>query len=376
MKVLITSVSAGGGHVKAAEALAAAYAEVAPSVQAVHLDVMDAVTPWFRKLYAGGYEFAINRAPIVWKSLYQGTDNAFAQWCQPAVDILQRRQAGQFFANLDARPPDLILTTHFLIPQLLSGKYHRHANVPVHCVVTDYDVHRFWLSERVNRYYVAREEMVSKLEELGVPARMIQVTGIPAHPKFLKNVDKIGTLRKLGLKEGRPTFAIVAGGLGNTSMETTVKSLLNTSETVQLITVSGRNRRLHENLNRLRPPSNVTLVNLSFVDNMHEIMEISDIVVTKPGGMTVTEALSKGKGMILYSPVPGQEERNAAYVVSNGAGVRVNSHRDIAGVIGRLLAAPEERLRMEQNARRIAKPGAAFDIVKSTLAALAPFAAG
>jgi processive 1,2-diacylglycerol beta-glucosyltransferase len=365
MKILLTSVSAGSGHVRAAEAIQAAFWRSRPDIEAVHIDVMNFVSPGFHRLYAGGYSFAVNRAPALWGQIYSFWDrtpseHGAAAWLRRA----QRHYAAPFFRYLSCVQPDVVLTTHFLIPQLLRQEhpYPWLRRIPIECVVTDYDVHRFWISDNISRYYVAHEELAERLAAQGVPASRIVVSGIPVHPVFLMPVSEALVRQKLNLDPVKPVLLVLAGGLGLPALEKSVRELFRLSRPVQIVTVAGKNEALRERLNRLTPPAHIRLVNQGYVRNMHELLSISDLVITKPGGLTVSECLATRRPMLLYAPIPGQEEKNADFALRHQIALRARVPQDLPSLAERVLGDPLAQLRFQAALSACAHPDAAFRI--------------
>jgi processive 1,2-diacylglycerol beta-glucosyltransferase len=369
MKILLTSVSAGSGHVRAAEAVQAALWRSRPEVKAIHIDVMNFVSPGFHRLYAGGYSFAVNRAPALWGRIYSFWDRVpsekgIAEWLRRA----QRHYSAPFFRYLSCVQPDLILTTHFLVPQLLrqDHPYPWLRRIPIECVVTDYDVHQFWISDNIARYYVAHEELADRLAAQGVSPARITVSGIPVHPVFLSTVSE-GLLRqKMGLDPVKPVLLVLAGGLGMPMLEKSVRQLFRLERPVQIMTVAGKNEALRKRLNRLTPPPHIRLINQGYVRNMDELLSVSDLVVTKPGGLTVSECLAKRRPMLLYAPIPGQEERNSDFALRHHVALRANVPRDLPLLVERILSDPLEKLRFQTNLAACSHPDAAFRIAETS----------
>ena len=321
-------------------------------------------------MYAGGYSFAVNRTPALWGRIYSFWDRTppekgIAAWLRRA----QRHYAAPFFRYLSCVQPDLILATHFLIPQLLrqDHPYPWLRRIPLGCVVTDYDVHRFWISDNIARYYVAHEELAGRLAAQGVSPSRIVVSGIPVHPVFLAPVSEALLRKKLDLDPDKPVLLVLAGGLGLPMLEKSVQELFRLNRPVQIVTVAGKNETLRERLNRLAPPSHIRLFNQGYVRNMHELLSISDLVITKPGGLTVSECLAKRRPMVLYAPIPGQEERNANFALRHHVALRASVPRDLPRLVERILSDPLEQLRFQTNLAACAHPDSAFRIAETSI---------
>ncbi len=361
MKILLTSVSAGSGHVRAADAVQAVLNQNYPSIETRHIDIMDYVPRFFKKFYVGGYSLAANRFPRLWGGLFYSTNkpNAFGSYL---VNYLQALLCGKFLRFIDEFKPDLILTTHFLVPQILSIISKRGFRIPVHCIVTDFYAHQFWLEENIERYYVAQEKTSEKLTQQGVNRSKITVSGIPISPIFSQTTNA-GKLREtLELESNVPTVLILSGGLGFGDLASTVKSIFSMDKKLQIITVSGKNAKLLAKLKDIKAPDLVKTIHFGYVTNMHELLSVTDIVVSKAGGLTVSECMVKGNGMLLYPVIPGQEEKNCEFMESIGAGVIANSLNDLNSKLRNLLEDPKKITEMKNNALKYSKPSAAITI--------------
>jgi processive 1,2-diacylglycerol beta-glucosyltransferase len=334
----------------------------------VHVDVADFVTPNFRRLYVEGYRVAVNHTPALWGRLYNYWDRPPNGVVTPLLFRAQGSCAHAFYAFLDRFQPDVILTTHFLIPQLLAARGDRRPYGPfVETIITDYDVHRFWISDIVSRYYVAHEAMMPILARYGVSPSRVTASGIPVHPCFSEPASPSSIFHNLGLDSKLPVILMLSGGLGLNELQNAVEKLFSLRRNVQILTVSGKNEVLRARLDKLQAPSSTRLMNLGYVRNMHELLTISDLVITKPGGLTVSECLAKKKLMVLFSPIPGQEEKNAEFLVTRGAAVQVRSLNELPEIVMNLLNDPSLRDRMLANVRSCAKPQAAFTIAQNLL---------
>lgn len=366
-RVLIASVSAGSGHVRAAEAVQTAAQQWFPEVKTHHVDVMKYVSRSFKWIYSDGYSFAVDRAPFLWKKIYKMTDGEAAERkVKPAINAIQRRHAQEFLDYVQHFDPEAILSTHFLIPQLLADDVRAGRVTPrLECVITDYDLHRIWIHDSIQKYHVAHEGLADKLVYHGVPISKINVTGIPIHPIFTDNTSVSRVMRELTLEPGRPVLLVLSGGAGLRSLERTVHELFQVRLPLQILTVSGTNQKLKNMLDRMKPPPQMRMRNLGFVSNMHELLSVADAVVTKAGGLTVSECLAKHVPMIFYAPIPGQEERNAAFVESIGAGMLAKSAALLKVFVQNLLQDRHTLSAMRTCAGNYATPQAAYRVAST-----------
>jgi processive 1,2-diacylglycerol beta-glucosyltransferase len=383
MKILIVSVSAGAGHTRAAEALQAALRKNHPSVDTLHVDLMDYVPAFFRAIYVKGYLFTVKHLSPVWGFLYGLTDKAQKPSpTQGFLDSVQRQFAGRFIRFVRDVNPDLVLTTHFLTAPFLSSEIKSgRLRAPLQCVVTDFDVHWFWINPVISHYYVASDNVAAKLTKRRIDPSRVTVTGIPIHPVFSEATNAETLRSKLGLKQGSTiqgsttrgskthgskTLLLLSGGCGLGAVEEAARALFDLNTHVHLITVAGRNLALLDRMNRLRPPASLSMTNLGFIDNIHEWLSVCDLVITKGGGLSVSECLAKEAPMVIFDPIPGQEENNANHIIACGAGVRANSFEELRRRLEELLSNSDAVAGMKRNARRCAKPQAAFAIAAAT----------
>jgi len=201
-----------------------------------------------------------------------------------------------------------------------------------------------------------------------VPPAATAVTGIPIHPAFSEPKDPAACRARQGLAGDRPVVLLLAGGHGAGPVGEPFRALLETDVPLEVVAVTGRNAEARDRLRALAPPPRHRAHVLGYTDQMDELLAAADLVVTKPGGLTVSEALARGAGLVLVNPIPGQEERNSDYLLEEGAAVKVNHTPTLGFKVAELLRHPERLDRLRANARRLARPRAAFDIAGRALA--------
>jgi processive 1,2-diacylglycerol beta-glucosyltransferase len=364
-KLLLLSVSAGAGHVRAAQALEAAAGAATPPFEATHLDLLDLVPKDFRKLYGEQYIKLVEKLPQLWSYLYARTDRAsrdsLVGKLKRAAEKLNTRRLNDEIARL---APDAILCTHFLPAELLSRQRAKGKVLPpVWVQVTDFDVHALWVHPHVDRYCVASEEVAFRLADRGVPAGKISVTGIPVMPQFSSVLTRAACAAELGVDPAKFTVLMMAGGAGVGSLDELAARVLALPGDVQLITLAGRNAELLKRLRSLAKQHPARLFPQGYTNTVERLMTAADLVVTKPGGLSVSECLAKGKPMLLVSPIPGQEERNADYLLEAGAAIKAVDGATLAFKLSRLRAEPARLAAMGEAAHKIATPHAAREVV-------------
>jgi len=367
-RILLLSASAGAGHVRAAEAIEKAFKQRkdSDSFEVHHFDVLNYTNKLFRHLYSKAYIDLVNKMPEVPGWVYDKLDKPWKnERRRLALDKLNTRP---FVKLLREYQPDLIVCTHFLPAEVVSWlkAKERLASRQV-IIVTDFDVHAMWLVHHYERYFVVVDEARAYLEALGIPAEKITVSGIPIDPVFAIKKDKHEMRAKHGLESDRTTILLSAGGFGVGSVDALVSSLLPLQHRAQVVAICGRNQELKERLTRLAArtsrDANVILKPFGYTKDMDELMTASDLVLGKPGGLTTSEALAKGLVFVIVNPIPGQEERNSDHLLEAAAAIRCNNLPTLSYKLDRLLADPQRFKSMQANARRMAHPNAAKEIV-------------
>ncbi len=364
-RLLVLSVSAGAGHVRAAQAIEAASLAANPPLTVTHIDLLTLVPKDFRKLYGEQYIKLVEKLPQLWSFLYSKSDrpsrDSLIGKLKRAVEKINTRKLN---AEIETFGPDAILCTHFLPAELLSRQKAKGRKLPPLWVqVTDFDVHALWVHPHVDRYCVANEEVAFRLADRGVPAEKITVTGIPVMPQFGAMLDRAACARELQLSPGKFTVLMMAGGAGVGSLDTLAERVLRLPDAPQLVALAGRNVELLHRLQALANQHPGRLFPLGFTTTVERVMTAVDLVVTKPGGLSVSECLAKHKPMLLVSPIPGQEERNADYLLEAGAAIKAADAATLVFKLSRLRSEPDRLKAMAAAAARIGKPRAAADVV-------------
>jgi processive 1,2-diacylglycerol beta-glucosyltransferase len=359
-KILLLSVSAGAGHMHAAEAIRA-FADAHPAgVEATHLDVMDFVSAGFRKLYTDLYIKLVSNQPALWGYLYQKTDeaapSALSQKIRRAVERLNCRA---LLAEIKRQRPDAIICTHFLPAELLSRELGKgRVNVPVWVQVTDFDLHSMWIVPNMRGYFAANEEIAWRMRERGLAAEAVHVSGIPIMPTFGKPLDRATCAAQFGLDPQRKTFLMMSGGAGLGGLDALAERLLAMDGDFQLIALAGKNQPMLEALQRIAQRHPGRLFPQGFTHQVERLMACADLVITKPGGLTTSECLAMQLPMIVNSPIPGQEERNADFLLEQGVALKAIDDAALEFRIRGPLKEPERLATMRHKSVPLGRPHA------------------
>lgn len=369
-RILLLSVSAGAGHVRAAQALECTAAETLSGVEVAHVDVMDLVPKLFRKAYAESYVRVVQEHPALWGFLYGKTDreegeDSKTRRLRLAIERLNTRKLERAIA---AHAPDHIICTHFLPAELLSRMIDGgRLRMPVWVQVTDFDVHYLWIRRHMAGYFAASEEVAWRMRDRGVPAERIHVTGIPVMPVFRELPSREVCAGEIGIDPDETTLLMMAGGLGIGELPELAGRLLSLERSFRIVALAGTNERLKSDLERLAREHGDRLLPVGFTTTIERFMAASDLAVSKPGGLTTSECLASGLPMIVVSPIPGQEERNADFLLENGAALKAHDAAGLEFRVSELLDHPERLRDMRRAARRIARPRAAEDVLSIVL---------
>jgi len=371
-RILILSASVGAGHLRAAEAVELALRETAPDAFVRNVDVMDWTNRAFRRFYSRGYLGLMNRAPYVHGYFYDLFDRPVrapvtrSDRLRLAVERLNLRRFVHF---LRAEPWDLIINTHFLPAEIVASlRRQGKIDTPQVIVTTDFDTHRMWFHRPCEHFFTATEDGARYLQFCGVSASDVSVTGVPIHPVFRRPKDKLECARRHGLATDRPIVLQMAGGFGVVGpIEQMYAALLRTERPIQLVAAAGRNAAIKRRLEAIEPPPRHRARVLPFTNEIDEYMAAADLVVSKPGGLTVAETLARGAVLVMVQPVPGQESRNSDYLLEHGAAVKANNLPLLVYKVDSLLSDPERLAGLRANVARLARPNAAFDVAAAAL---------
>jgi len=375
MRILIATVTAGGGHLAAAAALDEAWRTLRRSDVVERLDLTKFFSPLHRKLHAEGYVKLVQHAPELWGMLFARTDDLkVARRLNRIQHLFPSRSRVRFARFVKQFKPDAVLCTHYAPLEVL-GQMRAKAggdgatSAPL-CVsvVTDFEAHALWMDAGVDLYCVAAEETKARLVCRGANEANILATGIPIAAKFASSPAARVVRRTLGLRDDLPVMLVLSGGFGMGPVAEILAQLDKVEAEFQTLVVCGRNEELRRELagQDREHPTRV----LGFASNMHELMAVAQLIVTKPGGLTSSEALAMGKPLLILDPIPGQEAANSDFLLERGAAAKVNRVEDLPFRLEQLLGS-KKLAEMAKAAKALGRPTAAEAICKEVARRLA-----
>lgn len=368
MKIDIIHATAGEGHRKIAMAVQEAFARAGRNdVQVRLINALDHVSPAFKASYAQTYYWSVMNAPDIWGFFYEILDNGFFYGlCRPFRLLGNSMNCGELVRNILANQPDVVISTHFMPPEILGrAKRDGKLNAKLLTVVTDFFPHTFWVNPGTDHYWVMAEETKRDLLRRKVPAEKITVGGIPVSGAFKPAGKKQEFLKKHGLEAGRFTILLTSGSFGTGPQEAILEELKAFTDKVQCFVVCGNNKALKTQLDAKTYPFPVKV--FGFIDFMPELMEASDLMIAKSGGSTTSESLAKGVAMVVMHPIPGQETRNVKLLRIRDASFFLEKPSEIRGIMQNIFSDPQVMEKKRAAMAKLARPDAADDLVRMAL---------
>lgn len=370
MKILVAYAYSGVGHKRAAEAVADALLEYSKKIDIRVIDILDYTNNFLKFVYPRIYLFLIDRAPLLWGFLYYLLDIRLVD----KVSSFLRRGFHNFYAGKFERlilneNPDIVVCTHFFPSEVVSSLKKKNIfKGRLMTIITDMMPHYFWLAEGPDYFIAAIEETKRELIKRGIDENIVKVLGIPCDPIFGLSKGRAELMKKMGLGGDFLNVLIMGGGFGTGPVEKIIDSICTLEgslrERLQVIVICGKNRSLFEQLNKKRSSLGVKLYIFGYMTNIDEFMEVSDCIVTKSGGLTVSEALSKKLPMVIIQPIPGQETRNAKVLVRYGTALCTNKPEKVRDYVRDFIKFPEKILGMKARINFLAYPEAAKHIAE------------
>ena len=360
MKALILSVKAGYGHHSTGQAVIAALEK--RGFECILLDTFEYVNVHLANSISDGYLFSTKHLPKTYKKTYEQFNRHTEKYDKRSlVSIFSKLVSHKLKAFFEDYTPDLVIGTHSYACLLVTYLLEEHIiNCPTFGIVTDFTVHPFWESTEID-YYVTPDALLNRqMAKKGIPEEKILPFGIPIKDKFSKKIPK-NTARDMLKIPDITTILIMMGSMGYGNIISTLKLIDAIEERFQILCVCGSNTKAKKEIDAIswKKP----LYSFGFVDNVDVMMDASDLIITKPGGLTTSELLAKGLPAIITDPIPGQEKRNTEFLVNNGAAVMVTETFPIDEALYELFKYPWRLDMLESAVSHLGKPHATEELV-------------
>lgn len=345
MKVLIMTVTAGYGHNSTAKAMKDELVR-----RGVHVEILD-VFAYLGKLAYNlidkGYIITTKYTPKPYRRTYERleTDGKLRH----AVVVGSEPLSLKFKSYFKYYNPDVVICTHPFAAGIANElKQQSLLYAPTIGIVTDYTIHPFWDTAELIEYIMTPSELLTyTAERMSIDPSRLLPFGIPVNPKFNEHIEAADARKRLGLNPDKTTILVMGGSMGHGNLLNYVSRMDSMRNNFQIVCICGNNSKLLKKLTLLK--TNDPVASYGFVNNVDEFMSASDIIVTKPGGITCTEAMAKGLPMVLVDPIPGQEERNCDFLTNNGVAMRVNESFSITEIINSIIHHPHRVQLMKAN---------------------------
>jgi processive 1,2-diacylglycerol beta-glucosyltransferase len=363
-KFLILTGDYGDGHKQAAKAICDALQRMYPDIDGKLVDFMELAHPYANPISRYLFLQGVKKFPSAYGFLFNKSRNS-----NPFSDLLKKMNrigSRHLLSLIQSERPAMVVSTFPLAAGAMSVlKQYGLTDVPAATVITDHTCHSSWVHACTDHYLVGSDYVKQRLIRCGVPSYHISVTGIPIRREFAGSYDRERLLQKHGLDASQPILLVMGGGCGIfDSVAAFVEALDALPKLAQIVIVCGRNRKLEREFLRRAGHSKHRIRVKGYVDYVHELMAVADLMITKPGGLTISEALAMNLPMVLYKSIPGQEEDNADFLLQAGTALAADTRSALIAQISKLLLRPEMLLAMRKRADAIQKKNAAADAVQ------------
>ena len=374
-KIVIFYGSYGGGHLSAARSIKEYIDNNYTNVETCMVDCIEYINKALNKVTTKAYSDMAKNAHWIWKKVYYSAENGTVAKVSNETQKLMAIKLNKLLRDYN---PDLVISTHpFSSHMCAILKKKKEITCKIATVITDYAPHGQWLMHPayIDYFFVAHEGMKNDLLLRGIKETQIKVTGIPLSNRFLGNYNREKILSEFNLQENKKTILFFAGGeqgFGKDKIFNMLKSIIENFPTLQVIAISGKNEKMKQHFDELVEKTNSThnVKVLQFTNKIPELMSVSDLVITKPGGLTTTESLASGLPIIVINPIPGQEEENAQFLEEKGVAIWIKKNDNIEDELYKILNSSEKLHDMKINAKLLAKKNSTKDICEILLGKL------
>lgn len=330
MNVLILTSNTGGGHIKASEAIYEQLKHKNLNYNIKCVNTLEYINHSFNKIITSFYNECIKSYPDLFGKIYY-----YSEADHLSINVFNsilNSLAKKFLPVINEFNTDIIISTHPFSTHMISylkeiGKI---KNIKLINLLTDYAPHKFWIQNNVDAYITATEQMTKDMVDRGVKREIIYPIGIPVSMNFLKSFNKSEVLKGLGLKEDYFTILLMCGSIGVDFVIKIFKEVINIDRELQIIIITGHNKNLYDKFNKIISSykGKIKFHLIGFTNEVSKYMNVSDIIITKPGGLTTTEAIQSNLPIVFFDAIPGQEEKNGEFILNNDIGMRISKDKE------------------------------------------------
>lgn len=364
MKILVFTASTGGGHKRAAAAIKE-YIEANSHNEVRVTDGLALTGKGYNKLICGGYTFLAKKAPKFYGRIYKGSDkkSTLNDICNGA----NKSKGKKLLPEIEEYKPDAIISCHAFTTTMLGDlKVKGMIDVPVFALITDFAPHFTYIAEGIDHYIVASPKMVATFKQkYNISPSRVHAFGIPTFEKFAAKPDKAELRESLGLDPNLKTILFMAGSFGVSEVLKFYTDIADKTESCQFVVITGNNKKLYEKFEKTVDARTKLLM---FVDNVEDYMHCSELIITKPGGLTVSESIQCGLPMAIYSAFPGQEADNASFLVESGVAMMLG--KNPGETVGALINYDGKLKEMADNCRKLCRgssPKQIMELIEETV---------
>jgi processive 1,2-diacylglycerol beta-glucosyltransferase len=362
LKVLFLSNTAGQGHRSTADAVMNMLLEMGAECRI--LDSYAYINPVLYQAIAQGYLLATSITPTAYGGFYRlyekrDKNDSKYSFINVASSIMAIKLKKFFKTEFN---PDVIVCTHIFSAQIVNiMKANGQLDAVTIGIITDYTIHPFWQDASSIDYFVTASELLTRQAvKKGISEDKLLPLGIPINPKFSSKIDKLEARRTLGIDPDKFTILLMSGSMGHGNITKVLTNIDNLENDFQVLIVCGNNLHAKRKIEKLKTKKKV--YSYGYVNNVELMMDAADCIVTKPGGLTSSEALAKNLPIVMINPIPGQEDRNVEFMLNNGLALNVTKTFPVDEAFYQLLIYPEKLKNMTANIKLVGKPNATRDL--------------
>ena len=357
MKGLIFSITAGQGHNQTAKVLSEHFNAI--GAQCSYMDVFEYINPLLSESVSKIYLTSTKNLPKIYGRVYRMCEKRPNDEMHGLPKITTSLLARKLVKMVDDEAPDFIICTHvfaaLLVTHLASSIKKEIKTIGI---ITDFTIHPYWEDTNLDYYITASDVLTNQGVKKGISADKFKPLGIPIDLKFANKMSRSEAIEKLGLPDNK-TVLVMSGSMGFGDMIEEIQALDKIDMDFQIVTICGNNEKLRQGIEELKTHKSVFAY--GFVNNVDVFMDAADCIITKPGGLTTSEALAKGLPMIMSNPIPGQEDRNVEFLLNAGAALKVSRTYPIDDAVIQMFSGNRQET-ISQAIKNLGKPNATADL--------------